>query len=174
MGTFILNMFRRSLATIALLFAGSATANVNTDFDSYLSGEKTMTPEVLDLMWNRFAVTHGIESPNAIYNDIIRKNNFANTIESIIEHNSQPGVTYKKGVNQYSDMTEEEFVRHFHLDATTEQNCSATSERQSVNKKVAFGDIPSTWDWRTVGGVSPVKNQGHCGSCRTFSTVGCL
>lgn len=167
-------MFKRSLATIALLFAGSATADINTDFNSYLSGEKAMTSDVLDQMWSHFAATQGLGSPNAIYNDFIRKNTFASTVEAIIEHNSQPGVTYTKGINAYSDMTEEEFVRHFHLNAKDEQNCSATDKRQSVNKKVALEDIPSTWDWRTVGGVSPVKNQGSCGSCWTFSTVGCL
>lgn len=34
--------------------------------------------------------------------------------------------------------------------------------------------IPSEWDWREHNGVTPVKNQGHCGSCWTFSTVGAL
>jgi len=34
--------------------------------------------------------------------------------------------------------------------------------------------IPASWDWREHDGVSPVKNQGHCGSCWTFSTVGAL
>lgn len=34
--------------------------------------------------------------------------------------------------------------------------------------------LPPFWDWRKLHGVSPVKDQGHCGSCWTFSTVGCL
>ena len=34
--------------------------------------------------------------------------------------------------------------------------------------------LPASYDWRSLNGVTPIKNQGNCGSCWAFSTVGAL
>lgn len=35
-------------------------------------------------------------------------------------------------------------------------------------------DIPSSFDWRALDGVTPIRNQGGCGSCWAFGSAGAL
>uniref|UniRef100_A0A667X598 Cathepsin S, ortholog 1 n=1 Tax=Myripristis murdjan TaxID=586833 RepID=A0A667X598_9TELE len=46
--------------------------------------------------------------------------------------------------------------------------------RNWTSKQVSDASIPSSVDWRQKGMVSPVQNQGFCGSCWAFSAVGAL
>lgn len=92
---------------------------------------------------------------------------FTESLE-LIKSTNRKGLSYKLGINQFTDMTEEEF-RATRLGAA--QNCSATLKG---NHKLTDEALPETKDWREAGIVSPVKDQGHCGSCWTFSTTGSL
>lgn len=92
---------------------------------------------------------------------------FVDTIDLIEKHNGKSS-PYTLGINKFADMTWEEF-RSQKLGAS--QNCSATKKGNHV---LTSDVLPETKDWREAGIVSPVKNQGSCGSCWTFSTTGAL
>ncbi|XP_037011823.2 pro-cathepsin H [Artibeus jamaicensis] len=97
-----------------------------------------------------------------------RLQTFTRNQRKIKEHNVR-NHTFKMGINPFSDMTFAEFKRRFLW--SEPQNCSATKG----NYLRGTGPYPTSVDWRKKGRfVSPVKNQGGCGSCWTFSTTGAL
>ncbi|KAK9131412.1 hypothetical protein Sjap_011899 [Stephania japonica] len=95
---------------------------------------------------------------------------FGNFVESMetIKASNKKRLSYRLALNKFADMSWEEFQAQ-KLGAP--QNCSATTKS---THKLKEGVLPPTKDWREDGIVSPVKDQGHCGSCWTFSTTGAL
>ena len=94
---------------------------------------------------------------------------FRENFRNIITHNADRNQSFTMGVNQFTDLTPEEFkaqmIRGLKAPVGS-YGCGTFSNSAS--------GTPTAIDWRTKGAVTTVKDQGQCGSCWTFSSTGAM
>jgi cathepsin L len=138
----------KTLATLAIVgFATAQDSEVTKAYHSFLAkhGKNYGTKEEMALRENLFSAT---------YHDVMHHNMF---------ETEKTGIT--KEVNSFADMTPEEFknLKGF-----------VDSKKQVGAKAPENITAASSVDWRQKNAVTPVKNQGQCGSCWSFSTTASL
>ena len=120
---------------------------------------KLMSP--VDYKFMEFVTNYG-KSYGTVAEFQFRGAQFAKTHEEIEAFNADANNTHVLAHNEFSDYTYAEMKR---------RNGYVHKEQTNI-ELLDESNLQATVDWRTKGAVTPVKNQGQCGSCWAFSTTG--
>lgn len=101
----------------------------------------------------------------------VRYENFKVRFDRVSAHNADTTQTSKMGIHAYSDLSTAEMkakLNGYKPKAESEKHYAAPLSHRRL------AQAPPSVDWRTKGVVTPIKDQGQCGSCWAFSATGAM
>uniref|UniRef100_A0A6P7GQB0 Cathepsin L-like proteinase n=1 Tax=Diabrotica virgifera virgifera TaxID=50390 RepID=A0A6P7GQB0_DIAVI len=122
--------------------------------------------------WVSFKAKHSKQYK--LLEDKLRFQIFQDNLREIEEHNARYAkgeVGWFKGVTKFADWTKEEFEALLKRQSASKPKLDKSLGVYTADPNVK---VPSSVDWRTENAVLPVRDQGSCGSCWAFSSVGAL
>lgn len=102
-----------------------------------------------------------------------RLNLFRQNLRFIHSHN-RAHKTYSLGVNHLADRSDDEIRVLRGRRHSTDNNGGLPFPYSDEDVHVMSDKLPTEFDWRLFGAVTPVKDQSVCGSCWSFGTVGAV
>lgn len=128
-------------------------------------------PREIGFLFEKWIAQHHF---NVTLDLLKRKAIFAENLMKIALHNAAGG-SWKMAMNQYGHMKSEEF-KEMYLSGLV-RDAPKYGLRSRISRSLSSAsreDLPETVNWVKAGAVTPVKNQGACGSCWAFATTGAL
>jgi len=132
----------------------------------------TATALSTDQEFELFKINHGKTYKHKLEHHV-RRAIFHDNYNYIEKHNAEAAEgkhTYTLRVNQFADMTHEEFMAERVSPVRRSHHGKDTKNIVEVDTS----SLPSSVDWTLEGYVTGVKDQKQCGSCWTFSATGCM
>jgi C1A family cysteine protease len=171
-------------ASFALGAGGYAMAKNALNFpvpsaQNLLEEERT-SPEMAEFM--KFMVQHGKTYASGESEMETRYGHFKDNLKKIQEHNLDEEAGFEMEINQFSDMSEQEFMQNYTgaripQKKRMEQNLNnlflATDPRLAVAVEDT-SDLPESVNWVEAGMVTTPYDQGSCGGCWAFATASSL
>ncbi|KAM3381219.1 vignain [Capsicum galapagoense] len=150
-----------------VLFSLALVLRLGESFDYH---EKELeTEEKLWEMYERWRSHHTVS--RSLDEKHKRFNVFKANVNYVHNFNNKDK-TYKLKLNKFADMTNHEFRQHYAGSKIKHHRTLLGASRANGTYMHANEDnVPPSVDWRKRGAVTPVKDQGQCGSCWAFSTV---
>lgn len=130
--------------------------------------------DVVNEEWEAWKLKHG-KSYETPVDEKFRMKVYMENKAKIARHNQRAHNgehTYFLAMNHFGDLFHHEFVNQVNGYRMDLKNKSRSVGATFI--RPAHVELPTEVDWRSKGAVTPVKNQGQCGSCWSFSATGSL
>jgi len=102
----------------------------------------------------------------------MRRSIFEANLKKVNEINARTDLTWKAGINDFSDKLESERGSRRGYKQVT--NLLSSFKPRNLKSGNNDKDYPTSLDWTTKGVLNPPKNQASCGSCWAFAAIAVL